>query len=269
MEWIDLHVHTRFSDGSDTPEELFNKALGLGLKAVAITDHDCTDGLAALPPAGLERINGVELNTEVDGQEVHVLGYFFDPAALNIRERAERDRNERNTRILDLLAEKEGIVITLEELRSRKPVGTLGRPHIADALVQRGLFPDRFAAFAAWLDAGRPYFVPRRYFTLEEAAECIRNAGGRAVLAHPLQYKLAPNALRALVRRCRDAGFSGLEAYYSGYAPAEREMLCRAAADCGLLVTGGSDYHGPQRADRPLGGVRVPYAFLEALREAD
>ena len=269
MERIDLHVHTCFSDGSDTPEELFAKALQLGLKAVAITDHDCTDGLEAAPPAGLERINGVELNTQADGREVHVLGYFFDPAVLNIRERAERDRNERNSRILELLAQKEGIVITLEELRSRKPVGNLGRPHIADALARRGLFPDRFTAFAAWLDAGKPYYVPRRSFTPEEAAECIRGAGGKAVLAHPLQYQLSSEDLRALVRRCREAGFTGLEAYYSGYAPAEREMLCRLAADFGLCVTGGSDYHGPGRPSCPLGGAGVPYSLLEALRQAE
>ena len=269
MERIDLHVHTCFSDGSDTPEELFNKALQRGLKAVAVTDHDCTDGLSAVPPQGLELVNGVELNAEALGQEIHVLGYFFDPAVLNIRARAEQDRNDRNSRILALLAQREGIVITLEELRSRKPVGTLGRPHIADALVRRGLFPDRFAAFDAWLDEGKPYYVPRHYFTPEEAAERIRGAGGKAVLAHPLQYRLRTEELRNLVRRCREAGFSGLEAFYSGYTPAERDMLCRLAADFGLLVTGGSDYHGPQRPSCPLGGVRVPYGFLEALREAD
>ncbi len=269
MDRIDLHTHTCFSDGSDTPEELFVRAMRLGLKAVAITDHDCTDGLSAVPPEGLELVKGVELNTEAAGKEIHVLGYFFDPALLNIRERAERDRNERNMRILELLAQKEGIVITLEELRSRKPVGNLGRPHIAEALVERGLFPDRFAAFDAWLDAGKPYYVPRQYLTPEEAAECIRNAGGKAVLAHPLQYRLSPEKLRGLLRRCRDAGFSGLEAVYSGYSPAEQEMLCRLAADFGLLITGGSDYHGTARPDRPLGGVRVPYSFLESLREAD
>ena len=269
MERIDLHTHTRFSDGSDTPEELFAKALALGLKAVALTDHDCTDGLSVPPPAGLERINGVELNTNADGREVHVLGYFFDPVALNIRERAERDRNERNSRILDLLARKEGIVITQEELRSHKPVGNLGRPHIADALVRRGLFPDRSAAFSAWLDAGRPYFVPRRYFTLEEAAECIRRAGGKAVLAHPMQYGLEPEALRALVRRCREAGFTGLEALYPGYGLETVDMLKALARDFGLLITGGSDYHGAHRPENPLGGPEASYALLQRLREAE
>ena len=269
MERIDLHTHTRFSDGSDTPEELFAKALQLGLKAVALTDHDCTDGLSVPPPAGLERINGVELNTGADGREVHVLGYFFDPVALNIRERAERDRNERNSRILDLLARKEGIVITQEELRSHKPVGNLGRPQIAQALADRGLFPDRSSAFRAWLGEGKPYYVRRGYLSPEEAGVLIRRAGGKAVLAHPMQYKLEEEALRALVRRCREAGFSGLEVRYTGYDGETQVHLTRLAGDFGLCVTGGSDYHGAHRSENPLGGMDVPYAWVEALREAD
>ena len=268
MERIDLHTHTRFSDGSDTPEELFAKALQLGLKAVALTDHDCTDGLSVPPPAGLERINGVELNTDADGREVHVLGYLFDPARLPIRERMTRDREERNLAVLELLR-REGVYVTPEELRARKPVGSVGRPQIADILVERGLFPDRSAAFNAWLGEGRPFYVRRREFTPEEAAALIREAGGKAVLAHPMQYDLTPEALRDLARRCREAGFTGLEALYPGYGPETVEMLKALARDFGLLITGGSDYHGAHRPENPLGGPEASYALLQRLREAE
>ena len=268
MDRVDLHTHTCFSDGSDTPEALLEKAKALGLRAVAITDHDSTEGLRAAPPPGLELIAGTELNVSAEGREIHVLGYFFDPEKLGIRARMEKDRDERNRRILDLLR-RDGVDIPMEELREKKPVGNLGRPQIADALVSRGLFPDRSAAFRAWLAEGRPYYVPRSYISPEEAAELIRRAGGKAVLAHPMQYGLSDTALRDLVRRCREAGFSGLETRYTGYDRETQERLYRLAKEYGLCVTGGSDYHGSHRPESVLGGVDVPYALAEKLREAD
>ena len=268
MDRVDLHVHTCFSDGSDEPALVLSKAKALGLRAVAITDHDCTDGLNAVPPEGLELIPGVELNVTADDREIHVLGYFIDPARLDIRERMERDRERRNQSILDLLR-RDGINITLEELRAKKPVGNLGRPQIAQALADRGLFPDRSSAFRAWLGEGKPYYVRRGYLSPEEAGVLIRRAGGKAVLAHPMQYKLEEEALRALVRRCREAGFSGLEVRYTGYDGETQAHLTHLAGDFGLCVTGGSDYHGAHRPENPLGGMDVPYAWVEALREAD
>ena len=266
--YADMHVHTLFSDGSDAPETILKKALKLGLRAVAITDHDNTEALCAAPPPGLELISGTELNAEAEGREIHVLGYYFDPARLDIRDRMEQDREERNRRILDLLR-RDGVDISLEELRRNKPQGNLGRPHIADALVARGLFPDRSAAFRAWLAEGRPYYVPRNYLSPEEAAELIRGAGGKAVLAHPMQYRLPKEKLRSLLRRCREAGFSGLEVLYTGYGPETRSMLTALAREYGLCVTGGSDYHGPRRPASILGEPKVPYALAEMLREAN
>lgn len=268
MDRVDLHAHTCFSDGSDEPALLLEKAKRIGLRAVAITDHDCTDGLSVIPPEGLELVPGVELNVTADEREIHVLGYFIDPMKLDIREQMERDREIRNQRILNLLR-REGVEITLAELRAGKPVGNLGRPQIADALVKRGLFPDRSSAFRAWLAEGKPYYVRRSYLSPEEACALIRTAGGRAVLAHPMQYKLTDDALRALVRRCREAGFSGLEVRYTGYGPEVQDMLFRLAEEYGLCPTGGSDYHGDHRPENPLGGTDVPYAWLEALRETN
>lgn len=269
MKCIDLHIHSTFSDGADSPELLLTKACALGLTAISVTDHDSTGAydsefLRKAEASPLKLITGVELSSRDEGNERHVLGYCFDPVKLDIASRSGKDRERRNLAVLEKLKQL-GISVTMEELREKKPVGSIGRPHIAAVLVDRGLYRDTFEAFDALLAEGRPCYVPREVFTIESAAEAIIEAGGKPVLAHPLQYGLSDSELDSLFRRCADCGYFGAEVYYSGYTREETEKLIRLAGKYSLAQTGGSDYHGPSRPERRLGGASVPDSLLEAL----
>lgn len=268
MDLVDLHVHTDASDGRYSPDRVLELAGALGLRAVAFADHDTMAGFLAAPAdRTVELVPAVEVKADFLGREVHVLGYFLDPARLDF---LARDREARDWRNREMVArmQADGVSISMAALQARRPGRIIGRPHMAALLVEQGLFPDTAAAFSAWLGEGGRYYVPRPRQTLAQAAMDIRAAGGKAVLAHPLQYALSPDLLRRLARECRECGFSGLEAIYSGYSPDQTAMLTALAGSLGLCVTGGSDYHGPQRPGFPLGGVPVPYALLARLREA-
>lgn len=266
MDRIDLHLHSTCSDGTLTPAELLEKAAALGLRAVSITDHDSVAAYAALPGSdAVELVTGVELSAVWQGHEIHVLGYDFDPTRLDILDRMRRTREHRNAELLRRLL-ADGIPIDAERLRASVPGGVVGRPHIAAALVELGLFPTVQAAFDLWLGEGGRYAVPRERPGLVEAASAIRSAGGKPVLAHPLQYALSPTALRTLAADCCRAGFAGLETHYGSYTPQEVRELSDLAAAKRLCCTGGSDYHGPHRPEAPMDCARVPACLLPLLR---
>lgn len=271
MATADLHLHTRFSDGSYTPSELVDAAAKAGLRAIALTDHDHTGGLDEARRRAqryrLEVLTGVEINTVWRDRELHVLGYCFDESLdwWNALMSAQRDaRNRRMERFVARLQDL-GLPITMADVTRVAGDGALGRPHLAQALVARGLAGSEQAAFDRWLSSKAPGYVPREGMSPAEAIRAIRKAGGVASLAHPRGLPLeAENTLGELV----SAGLGALEAIHPAHPPVLREYYRSMAEANGLLWTGGSDDHGP-RGGRParIGTESVPYSVVEALKE--
>ena len=274
MKRIDLHIHTTASDGTATPEEVVREASRIGLAAIAITDHDTAAGYeraaAEAEKTGLEVVPGIEISTKYGGA-VHILGYYIDvasPALQEVLDWIVHDRDERNEKMCELMR-ADGIDITYGEMRKRFGE-VIGRPHFAEILIERGLAKDMRDAFDRYVEKGRKYYQGRHFLSIERSIELIRAAGGTAVLAHPFQYRLDDAGLRDLIEHCMESGLEGMECRYSGYDAAMSGYLEQLAAEYGLLMTGGSDFHGENKKDIALGdgrgGLNVPYSFLEQLR---
>ena len=274
MKRIDLHIHTTASDGTATPEEVVREASRLGLAAIAITDHDTAAGYeraaAEAEKTGLEVVPGIEISTKYGGA-VHILGYYIDvasPALQEVLDWIVHDRDERNEKMCELMR-ADGIDITYGEMRERFGE-VIGRPHFAEILIEHGLAKDMRDAFDRYVEKGRKYYQGRHFLSIERSIELIRAAGGTAVLAHPFQYRLDDAGLRDLIEHCMESGLEGMECRYSGYDAAMSGYLEQLAAEYGLLMTGGSDFHGENKKDIALGdgrgGLNVPYSFLEQLR---
>ena len=242
MERIDLHVHTLASDGSDAPATVVRKAAALGLRAVAITDHDTFAGLpealSAGTARGIEVVPGVELSTVWGGEEVHLLGYYMDTdnAALRaLMTRATDERNARNETMVQRLHDA-GYPITMAELRAAFPGQTvLGRPHIAALLVQRGCIPTVSDGMRGLLGRGKRFYVPRYNIPLEDSVRALRAAGGVPVVAHLFKYRFDDAQRTALLAAAADAGALGLEVRYTTYTPeqtaAAQALALRSRAD--------------------------------------
>ena len=279
-DWIDLHVHTLASDGSDTPVDVVRMAAELGLRAVAVTDHDTFAGLPEAIEAGarygVEVVPGVELSTIYDGVEVHVLGYYMDAGHPRLRAmmaRATAERNARNETMVQRLHDA-GYPVTMDALHAEFPGQTmLGRPHISEYLMRRGYVASVQDGMKNLLGRGKPFYVARYNIPLEESVETLRAAGGLPVVAHLFKYRYTPEQLTAMVDAAAAAGAVGLEAMYTNYTPAQEQAVRVLAAERGLLCTGGTDYHGARKPDialgRGFGNLRVPYALLEKLKEYD
>ncbi len=268
MKCADLHLHTRYSDGNYAPAELVRAAQQAGLAAIAVTDHDTLDGVAPTIRAGsamgVEVIAGVEITCRVDAKEVHLLGYFDgdgwkSPALIAVLDHAKREREQRVVEFVRKLNEL-GFRLTLEDVRATTGAGTLGRPHVAEALVRRKHVRSLDEAFERFLKRGRPAYVERHRMTVAEAIGHIRRAGGLAVLAHPGLYGLDHR-----IRELMDQGLAGLEVWHSKHSRSQVEHYLQLTENLYLLATGGSDDHGPGR-DSLLGTVKIPYERVEALK---
>ncbi|HXE71514.1 MAG TPA: PHP domain-containing protein [Candidatus Nitrosotenuis sp.] len=266
---IELHCHTTASDGTLSPEELVRLALARGLTALAITDHDTTEAFSPAREAArgyrLEVIPAVEINTQKAGREVHILGYYIAPddpgLAASFRE-VRRWRLARLEAMVERLG-RLGMPVELSRVLAGA-TGTVGRPHLARVLVEDGLVPDIQTAFDLYLAQSRPAYVPRQDLSPERAIELIRAAGGVAVAAHP---GLVGDD--ALLEELVEAGLQGVEAYYPQHGPLEVQRYAQFALRRGLLVTGGSDFHGPEARYRvQLGEMALPPGVLERLKEA-
>jgi predicted metal-dependent phosphoesterase TrpH len=268
---VDLHSHTTASDGTLSPAELVRAAVKRGVRVLAITDHDSTDGLAearteAMRHPPLTIVPGLEINCDVPGAEVHVLGYFVDAAAEWFQDFLRNQRAERAARIHRIAARLSelGMPIDPADVFALVREGSAGRPHVAQVMVQRGYVKSVTEAFDRWLHANGPANVPRHRLTPEEAIRVIRRAGGVPVFAHP---GLADRD--ALLPDMLAAGLMGIETYYAEHSAAQTahyKDLCRRH---GLVATGGSDYHG-ERTGRtnPLGHPPVPMTVYEELKAA-
>ena len=275
---IDLHVHSVYSDGTDTPAELVQKAEKRGLTALALTDHDTVGGieplLAAASGSVVEAVPGIELSAECERGTMHVLGYFVDytcRALLDKIETVRAGRDERNTEILKKL-NKLGYVLMWSDVEKHAGCDVVGRPHFAEALVERGHVRSRKAAFDLLLGKGRPAYVERYRYTARECIELIHAAGGISVLAHPATIHLPDDQLKGLVKGLKACGLGGIEAYYAEHKPENIEKFCGWAKDFDLICTGGTDYHGDNSPDLKLGSgfgqLRVPDEALENLKAA-
>jgi predicted metal-dependent phosphoesterase TrpH len=278
MNRIDLHLHTTHSDGSFTTSEVMAFAKEAGVTALAITDHDIVDGIPEAMAAGallnIEVIPGVEISSRYGESELHILGYFLDwtDATLNQRMMTLRDsRHTRNPQIVGKLNEL-GIDLTYEEVRSLAGTESVGRPHIARVLMNKGVVISAKEAFDRYLADGRPAYVPRELPKPEEAVAWIRAAGGVPVLAHPTWVKQSREGLDRLVEQLKAFGLGGIEVHYSTHSPRQTEDYLSLAKRLDLLVTGGSDFHGVTKPDiavgRGRGDLKVPERLLDPLRKA-
>lgn len=270
MGRVDLHLHTTYSDGSLSPRETVEMAAARGVRILAITDHDELGGVSKAQAAGaglgVTVISGVEINTDVGREDVHILGYGFPSDSPVMREtlRALRaGRLERTKKMLARLADL-GYPLELERVLEIAGHGSIGRPHVAQALVDAGYVGSREEAFDRLIGRKCRAYVPRAPYRPEDAIATIHRAGGIASLAHP--GKLG-DPLR-FIRKLKEAGLDALEAYHSDHPPATTERLLRWAEQYGLGVTGGTDSHGPHSARAvPIGAVDVPDAVGEWVLE--
>jgi 3',5'-nucleoside bisphosphate phosphatase len=269
MAKADLHLHTSVSDGKYTPAELVRKAAAAGLTIIAITDHDNVDGVAPAIEAarqfpGLRIIPGVEISTEEPEGEVHVLGYFLDYHHKELLDRLNNMRESRETRAQKMVQKLAALGMPLDWKRVQEiaGTGTIGRPHIAQALLEKGYIATIKEAFDKYIAWGGPAYVERDKMTPGEAVELILRAGGIPVLAHPFVSKDPDN----LMARLKQNGLIGIEAYYGEYKPEDVKKLVGLAEKYHLITTGGSDYHGlDENVETPLGGADVPTSAAERL----
>jgi 3',5'-nucleoside bisphosphate phosphatase len=268
---VDLHSHTTASDGTLSPRELVRAAVRRGVRVLAITDHDSTDGLAeALDEAAkhppLTIVPGLEINCDVPGAEVHVLGYCVDYDAAWFQEFLREQRAERVARVHRIAARlaELGMPIDPAEVFAIVKEGSAGRPHVAQVMMRCGYVTSVREAFDKWLHASGPANVPRKRFTPMEAVAIIRRARGVPVFAHPglaARDELVPDLVAA--------GLMGIETYYAEHSAAQTAHYKDLCRQHGLVATGGSDYHG-ERSGRtnPLGHPPVPMSVYEDLKEA-
>jgi predicted metal-dependent phosphoesterase TrpH len=271
---IDLHSHTNESDGTCSPEELIQVAVRAGVDALGITDHDTFKGYDQAVPlaaaAGIQLVCGIELSTKLHGHSVHLLGYFLANHGIDDfrtwvlgQQAARRDRN---IRLIARLQEL-GFDITLEEAEARGK-GMTGRPHFAQIMVAKGYVDNLRQAFDDYLDESAKGYVYRTEPQFAEAVAHIRNAGGIASMAHPVRVKAD---VPALIPELRDAGMNAIEAYHSDHDAADTQLYLGLARTYGLMVTGGSDFHGAVKPGVHLGtgcqgNLSIPSDLLEKLR---
>ncbi len=278
MQTIDLHAHTTASDGSLTPTQLMVLSAEEGLTAIAVTDHDTIDGLSeatgAAAALNIELVPGIELGLDYPHGRFHLLGLLIDPQCEVLAGRLVRlkeNRRQRNARMLAKMQEL-GLPITLEDVQRASGGGQLGRPHIALAMVGKGIVSSVAEAFALYLADGKPAHVPKDKIPPQEGIDLIHAAGGLAIMAHPNSLKLNHHDLSSDLQELRAIGLDGIECYYSQHSPARTAELLQIAAAVGLLVSGGSDFHGDPKPDIRIGqvddGRPAPNALLYALKEA-
>lgn len=277
MSRVDLHLHTTHSDGSCTPTELIGLAHEAGVTTLAITDHDIMTGISEARIAAdqyeIEIIPGVEISSIMGNSELHILGYFLDwqDACLNERFKTLRDsRHRRNPQIIERL-QGLGISLTYDEVRALAGSDSVGRPHIARALMNKGVVSSAKEAFDKFLGEGKPAYVPRELPSPAEAIHWIKAARGLAVLAHPTWVKVTDRSLTELLRQLKAEGLDGVEVYYSSHTPRQTREYLSLAQQLGLLVTGGSDFHGLTKPDIEVGigkgSLHIPATLLPKMKE--
>ena len=265
----DLHLHTIFSDGTETPERVVELASQAGLSTIAITDHDDVESMpramAAAAARGLEMLPGIEMSSCSRGIEVHLLGFLFDPEHPVLTQHLTEQKARRVERVHEMVRRLQGVGVKIEaeEVFRVAGEGTVGRPHVARVLRTHGYVSTLAEAFARYIGNDNPGFVPGSTLLPAQVMGVIRAAGGIPVLAHPIYVKDD-----ALIDELVQEGLLGLEVYHSCHPPETVRHYAQIADRLKLLKTGGSDYHGADvKEGLPVGSVKIPYALVEALKQ--
>lgn len=285
MQVIDLHVHSNRSDGSFSPTQLVDYAMEKGLAAFALTDHDTIDGLEEAiqyaeelkkSPAAKsvpEVIPGIEFSTEYMGQDVHILGLYIDYHNTGFQNQIKDfvdSRTNRNKKMCRLLQEA-GVDITYEGLLAEYPDAVITRAHYAKYMLNHGYVKSTSEAFERYIGDHSPCYIPREKVTPVQAVKLVLEAEGVPILAHPVLYHMSDRRLDELTGQLKEAGLIGLEALYSTYTAAEERQMRTLAAKHGLLVSGGSDFHGSNKPKLDLatgyGNLFVPYSILKDIKK--
>lgn len=274
---IDLHVHTTASDGTLSPTAVVQYAKNRGLEAIAVTDHDTVQGLAEAAAAGLsagfEVVPGVEISAEFSGGALHILGYYIDfndsslIQRLSVLQNARAERNPKIVRKLQSL----GFSISFDEVEQEAGGGLVGRPHFAQVLLKKGCVKSLQEAFDKFLKKGAPAYEEKFRFPTQEAISMIIDAGGIPVLGHPVTLNCNGEQLEAKVKEWKKQGLQGIEVYYSDHNAAQTRQYETLARTCGLIPTGGSDFHGRMIKGIELGigkgNLDIPYSILQELKQ--
>ena len=269
MKFADLHLHTNFSDGTFSPEDLVAQAQKSGLACIAVTDHDsvegCARGAAAAAAVNMEFIPGAELTAGQEGTELHVLGYFVDTHNEKLLVEIAKFQAVRQKRIYEMVARinEMGVPLQAESVFALADCKSPGRPHVARALAKAGLARNMDEAFERFLKKGRPAWVPKFKISALDAIELIHQAGGLAVMAHP-GLNRTDEVIPALVQ----AGLDGIECFHTKHSTAMAERYLEIADKYHLLVTGGSDCHGFSKGKPLIGSCKLPAHYLDKLRQA-
>lgn len=277
MKIVDLHTHTTCSDGTFTPKQLVEYAVKKGLSALAITDHDVLDGVEEAvyygSRLGIEIIPGIEVSTDYEGSEIHIVGLFVDmynPELNRLLNEMRQKRVERNKEVAKRL-QSLGLDVTYQDILNTADGAIITRAHIAKALRQKGYISNTQEAFDRYIGFGKPAYVKREVFVWQQTIEMINNAKGIAVMAHPLLYKFSKRRLEEAVSAMADFGLKGIEAYYSTHSPSDVKYIKMLADKNKLKVSGGSDFHGANKPKLDLatgyGDLTVPYEVLEGLKD--
>lgn len=274
---VDLHIHSTYSDGTETPEQLVRRAVQKGLKAISITDHDTVEGTVVALASGndtrLEVIPGIEFSCVHKSSHLHVLGYYIDPRnheLISTLHNIQQARIDRNIKIIERLNTL-GIDISIDEVYEKSPIGQTGRPHIAQVLMEKKVIPNIDSGFTRFLKVGKPAYVARKVLQVQETIRVIREAGGVAVLAHPGSIDNSLRKIPEILKDLKKAGLQGIEIYYPIHTKKVVKKLKSMAEFYDLVVTGGSDYHGSIRPGTDLAGTNgffVPDDILEQLKNA-
>lgn len=280
MNTIDLHTHSTFSDGTDTPSQLAKLAKLKGLSAIALTDHDTTNGIDEFMTAcrnnGIEGISGIELSSiysfDSHDKEIHIVGLFIEPENELLKSTLQElivNRCHRNNTVVQLF-KKLGIDVDLEEMKEMYPNAVLTRAHFADYLMKKKLVGSIKEAFDRYLADGKPCYIKRQTMSAQQAINLIHKAGGLAVLAHPLTYALGDDMLSQMAASLKGFGLDAMEAIYSTFSSKDEADMKLLAKKNRLLISGGSDYHGKNKPDISLktgkGRLCVPYDVLKELK---
>lgn len=277
MNFVDLHVHSNASDGTLSPSQVVEAALGKGLTAIALTDHDTIDGIFEAQQAAknhpIEIIPGIELSCVYQGGEIHILGLYLDPTDETFRKETDSlkaNREKRNEEIIKRF-QAAGILITLDEVKGGNPDTVITRAHFARVLLEKGYVKSTDQAFKKYLSYTGPYCPRKKEITPEYAMNLLKNCNASPVLAHPYLYKLGDKKTEELVSYLKGLGLHGLEVYHSSNNQFESGKLKKLSVKYGLFPTGGSDFHGSNKPDIQLGsgrgGLRVSSLLLDDIKK--
>ncbi len=274
-KYIDLHTHSNKSDGTMTPSEVVREAKKAGLSAIALSDHDCIDGVkeAVLEgeKIGVEVIPAIEFSVQSD-TETHILGLFIDienPKLLSTLENCKDSRIYRNKETCRLLNEL-GFDVTLEEVRALSPGDIIGRAHYGKLLVKKGYVDSVDNAFKLYLSAGRPAYCGAQHLNAKEVVELIKECGGLSFVAHLHTMKKSDEELRETLEKYKSYGLNGVEGYYTDYTEEMQEKYQKIAKELGLMLSGGSDFHAEMKPHISIGigrgNLKIPYSILEEMK---